>query len=301
MIQTSELIIATVFVVAVFLVYLSSFWILFQWFYKKVRPSNKLWLWFQRGIVFSAFIGIICIFYGYVVEPGRITTTYLELKSGKILHNQKIRLVHISDLHIEDEGKHELVIPEIIRKENPDLIVLTGDYLNSDEAQPVLKRLLGKLQAPYGVYAITGNFDYINTIGPVFKETNVRILLNESVSLNIGNSKLSLSSDNFSIPKSQPDAYRIFLYHSPDLIPEAGKSGFDLYLCGHTHGGQVRLPFYGALITFSKYGKRYERGYYREDNMDVYVNSGIGLEPGVLYSARFLCPPEITIITVTGE
>jgi len=296
MIQTSELIAVGIFVTGVCIVYLTAFQILFQWFYRKIKPPNK----FQYSIVILAFIGILCILYGYFIEPIRITTTYLNLKSNKIPPDETIRLAHISDLHIEKEGRQELIVPELIKKEKPDFIVLTGDYLNSDKAQPILKRFLEKLQAPYGVYAVMGNFDDYST-QVEFGKTNVKILLDETASLNIRGSKISLSDGRLFSSEYTPDEYRIALYHTPDIIPEASLLGFDLYLCGHTHGGQVRLPFYGALMTLSRYGKRYEMGYYKEDNMDVYVNRGIGLEPGFLLGARFLCPPEITIITITGK
>jgi predicted MPP superfamily phosphohydrolase len=94
------------------------------------------------------------------------------------------------------------------------------------------------------------------------------------------------------------DRLTILLHHTPDLIPEAAAAGFDLYLCGHTHGGQVRLPIYGALTTFSLYGKRYEMGTYVEGGTTVFVSRGIGLEGWVLPRVRLLCPPEIVLVEV---
>jgi hypothetical protein len=73
----------------------------------------------------------------------------------------------------------------------------------------------------------------------------------------------------------------------------------DLYCAGHTHGGQVALPLYGALITFSKYGKKYEAGLYREGETWLYVNRGIGMEGGSTPRVRFWAPPEVTVIEVS--
>jgi len=92
-----------------------------------------------------------------------------------------------------------------------------------------------------------------------------------------------------------PNAISVLLYHYPDEIADvAGRT--DLYCAGHTHGGQVALPFYGALVTLSRYGKRYEAGLYREGSTWLYVNRGVGMEGGVAPRVRFFARPEITII-----
>ena len=84
-------------------------------------------------------------------------------------------------------------------------------------------------------------------------------------------------------------------------MPAATTTGVDLYLAGHTHGGQLRLPVFGALVTASSFGKRYEMGAYREGRTVLYVSRGIGLEGLGLPRARFLSPPEITLFTLVGE
>jgi predicted MPP superfamily phosphohydrolase len=96
------------------------------------------------------------------------------------------------------------------------------------------------------------------------------------------------------------DAFTVLLYHSPDLILEAVEQGVDLYLGGHTHGGQLRLPFYGALVTASVYGKRYTAGLFEEGSTTMYVSRGIGFEGGGMPRARFLCRPEIVSIELAG-
>ena len=89
--------------------------------------------------------------------------------------------------------------------------------------------------------------------------------------------------------------FSVLLYHSPDRMPEAVAEGADLYCAGHTHGGQVALPLYGAMLTLSKFGKRYEAGLYHEDRTWLYVNRGIGMAGGFLPRVRFWCRPELTI------
>ena len=94
---------------------------------------------------------------------------------------------------------------------------------------------------------------------------------------------------------------RILLYHTPDLMPLATKQGVDLYLSGHTHGGQIRAPFYGAILTSSQFGKRYEMGRYVEGKTDLYVSRGVGLEGMGAPRIRLFAPPEITLITIEGK
>jgi len=93
----------------------------------------------------------------------------------------------------------------------------------------------------------------------------------------------------------------ILLYHTPDLMPAIASLNLDLYLCGHTHGGQLRLPIYGAIATSSRWGKRYEMGLYREGVTTLYVNRGLGLEGLGAPRARFLAPPEIVLWSLEGQ
>ena len=90
----------------------------------------------------------------------------------------------------------------------------------------------------------------------------------------------------------------ILPHHSPDYIEEASRAGFDPYFAGHTHGGQVRIPGYGAILVLSKYGKRYEAGLYSRDRTWMYVNRGLGLESGWSPRVRLFCRPEVTVLEV---
>jgi hypothetical protein len=92
--------------------------------------------------------------------------------------------------------------------------------------------------------------------------------------------------------------YRIAINHTPNLADEAVAHGVNLYCCGHTHGGQVRIPFWGAIITNAECGKRYEAGFYQRGNTSIHTSRGLGLEPPPAVQVRFLCRPEITLITV---
>src|ERR1035438_706069 len=94
------------------------------------------------------------------------------------------------------------------------------------------------------------------------------------------------------VPDTPPaNEFSIFVYHRPDEILEVARDRYDIYLCGHTHGGQVALPFYGDLITFSKFDKKDEAGLYHEGATTIYVNRGIGLAKWPQPEVRFLARP----------
>ena len=96
------------------------------------------------------------------------------------------------------------------------------------------------------------------------------------------------------------DTFTLLLYHSPDLIAHAAEQQIDLYLGGHTHGGQLRLPFYGAMFTSSMYGKQYEAGLFEKGDTRMYISRGVGFEGGGMPRARFLCRPEIVSLELGG-
>jgi predicted MPP superfamily phosphohydrolase len=89
----------------------------------------------------------------------------------------------------------------------------------------------------------------------------------------------------------------IAISHTPDQADQAAAQGVDLYLCGHTHGGQVRIPLWGAIVTNCESGKKYEAGLYRNGSTVIHTSRGLGLEPRPAPQVRFLCRPEISLIS----
>ena len=100
------------------------------------------------------------------------------------------------------------------------------------------------------------------------------------------------------VDQAPQDAPQVLLYHSPELMPQAVEQDVDLYLCGHTHGGQVRLPAVGALLTSSQLGRRYVMGHYKEGRTDLYVSRGVGFEGLSAPRVRLMAPPEVTVVTL---
>lgn len=259
--------------------------------------------------------------YGTLTAPFRVQITSLELPTAKLPNPASpLRIVQLSDLHIERLTRRELDLPELVVGLAPDLIVLTGDFLNTSynrdsRALADLRWLLNQLDAPLGLYAIWGtrHVDLPEVLRPVLEETGVTVLENRAVPLAAGPRRLwllgldctrDLAADGALLRAMLADVpagdFRLLLYHTPDLMPQASAAGVDLYLAGHTHGGQWRVPGLGAILTSSRFWKRYEAGHYREGETDLYVSRGLGMEGFGAPRARFFCPPEVVVATLLG-
>jgi len=260
----------------------------------------------DRASVILALIGSVCIAYGYLIEPNTISVTKVEIESPKIpLSADGIRIVHLSDVHSDEHVRFETKVKSIVEAQRPDVIVLTGDYFNSLAAAPVFQTFLTSLMKIAPTYVVKGNWEtHHHTEIEVFGSTGVHELNGSAVRLEIRGapiwiSGLAAGNEADFIPMLKdvpPGEFLVLLYHYPDFIHNAAERGVDLYLAGHTHGGQVALPFYGALVTLSRFGKRFEAGLFYERNTWMYVNRGIGLDGGFWPRVRFLVPPEVTVL-----
>lgn len=262
---------------------------------------------------------------GYVLdslwgEPFRLTVKKLALKSPKLRGAPPLRVLHLTDFHVERLTRREHKLLKLVDELRPDVIVYTGDvlnysYLDDERARAEAVQLFSQLRAPLGVYAVTGTplIDTPAVVNAVYSQLpHVRLLLNETCEIEgypqvqlIGLTCThdpaldapKLSRAHAAVP---PGKFTLLLYHSPDLMPEASRAGIDLYVCGHTHGGQIRLPFIGALVTSSRYGRRYQMGRYLEQGTTLYVSRGLGMEGLGAPRMRFLCPPEIELFELRG-
>lgn len=255
-----------------------------------------------------AGVGVLCFLDGYFIEPYWPQVTHVTLKTAKFPPGSApLRIVHISDLHTDPKPHAEAKVLKLIREQRPDLICFTGDAANENGVAQFRAFMteLGKI-AP--VYAVRGNwdepweshmlYDYlpVNLLGP--KATEVEIKGHQLAIGGLHADEVASIAERYS---GDASAYRVFLYHYPDAVDEVATANIDLYLAGHTHGGQIRLPFYGALITFSRYDKKYEAGSYQLGKTAMYVNRGIGMEGGKPPRVRFLDRPEVTVIEVVPQ
>lgn len=272
-------------------------------------PSTRKHIWLRRLILLLAAFGALCFAYGYFIEPHWPEVTRVSIKHHKISAGSRaVRIVHISDIHSDPEARLEERLPEIIAAQKPDLIVYTGDSINSRQSISIFKECFTRISNLAPTFAVKGNWDSMIGFGvDIFKDTGARELDRQAVRIEIegvplwiGGSSVNHLLDIDKIFNVAPEAeFRLFLYHYPDAIEEAARHGVDLYCAGHTHGGQVALPFYGAMITLSKFGKKYESGLHRLKGTWLYVTRGIGMEGGAAPRVRFFARPEITVIELS--
>jgi predicted MPP superfamily phosphohydrolase len=256
----------------------------------------------------------------YVVEPLLVETTELALEFDQLdPARPPIRLVHLTDTHIERTGFREADIIGEVNALRPDLIVLTGDYLNlsylhDPAAAEHFRSFMAQLEAPYGIYAVRGTVEPTpGAMAQLVRDTDIVWLEQEAITVRVRGQSLTLAGVACSHDQELDVArlaqalegipaagLTVLLYHSPDLILEASARQVDLVLSGHTHGGQIRLPVLGPVVTFSRYGRRYASGLFQEGDTTMYVSRGLGFEGGSLPRARFLCRPEIVSIELSA-
>lgn len=247
-------------------------------------------------------------------------------------------LVQLSDLHYDGLRISENLLQEVIEvtnKENPHLILLTGDYITNDLApiRPLAEKLK-HLQSRHGIYASLGNHDIYRRHGRRFitqtlNDVDIKVLWNE-VAYPLGPDLAIAGLPDFwstefnrggILQNISPGTPRVVLSHNPDSAEVLGQWRVDLQLSGHTHGGQVVIPFMGPAplvieylrdnlptsvhryIPFMKECARvvkhweWSQGWHQVGRNQLYVNRGLG----TYFPGRFACPPELTIIHLTAR
>jgi len=310
--RPGEFLIAGMFVLFVAAVLGAGALELFLLFLERVRaktpPASRGRLRWRRGVLAAAGCGVLCIAWARFVEPFWPEVTHTRFASPLVAPGARpVRIVHLSDFHCERTVRLEERVPALVAAERPDAIVYTGDCINEPAGLPVLRRLLEDLAKIAPVFVVGGNWDaFYFTHLDRFGGTAVHQLDGRSERMVIGTTPVRFAGAFFGRESGVRDALAgipetelcVFLYHTPDLALDLPERGVDLYLCGHTHGGQVRLPFYGALITLSRHGKRFEAGPYAVDGMAMYVTRGVGMEGHAAPRVRFLCRPEISVLEI---
>ena len=218
------------------------------------------------------------------------------------------RILHLSDLHIDKmDGLVEALKP-VLSRLPVDLCVITGDYRFEDrgpcqEVYPRIRALLPSIVSKHGTYAILGNHD-VAEIAYELDRMGIRMLINEAVQITKGPDSLWLAGvdDPFdfrtddlpgALESVPPNSFKVLLAHSPDLYTEAAAGGVSLYLCGHTHAGQIRLPVVGSIRHNADCPKEFSYGHWTYGDMHGYTSSGIGCSG---LPIRYNCAPEVIVI-----
>ena len=239
----------------------------------------------------------------FLIEPRRLEVSHTAIYSPKL--EGSIKVAVLADIQTDNPGSYEARVLAITAAENPDLVLLAGDYLQIYDRDTYHAAVLelrnifqdAGLKPPLGIYAVRGNVDH-NDWTEIFQELGVRTF-NTTETLDLGLITLTgvswkdSANPNSVIPGSEK--YHIVLGHSPNY--SLGEIDADLLLAGHTHGGQFQLPGIGPLLTLSLVPRSWASGL-TEIKPDQYllVSRGIGLERGAAPRMRFLCRPELVII-----
>ncbi|WP_202921227.1 metallophosphoesterase [Anatilimnocola aggregata] len=222
-----------------------------------------------------------------------------------------LKIAHLTDIHLTGKISRDY-FAEIIRRTNdlqPDLIALTGDIAERTRCLPWIQPLFGALQAPLGKFFIFGNHDFLlpdtNLLLEEMRASGFVDLGGDCQRLNIRDTPVLIAGNELPwqgpapevpprIPDSPSPEFRLLLAHTPDLFSWAQSHQFDLMLAGHNHGGQIRFPLIGPLISPSRFGVRYAAGVFREGPTFLHVGRGISGE----HLLRFNCPPELTLLVL---
>jgi len=275
----------------------------------------------KKRIGFTGVALLLCLavlaVWSFLIEPNRL-----------IVHPETIQITNwppelaglriavISDIHTGAPFVNDKKLKEIVDRTNalnPDLIVLLGDYMSpnswhSHRVEPeVTATDLKSLKAPLGVYSVLGNHDWWyngERVRRAFEQNGIRVLEDEVTEIKwreksfwlVGLADLWTRPQHIdeTIAKVPPGSTIIALTHNPDIFPRLPQS-VPLLIAGHTHGGQVNLPFIGTPIVPSRFGSKYTAGHVFENGHHMFVTTGIGTS---ILPLRFRVPPEIVILTV---
>lgn len=233
--------------------------------------------------------------------------------------SQPVRLAVLSDLQTDGVTGYEREAVARLMAARPDVILIPGDMFQGTErafeAQlPELQALLSRLDAPGGVFLVPGNIDVpASRVGRFIGGTRIRALLNDVESVFIGDRRLTIGGVEIDYTSPRARAIiarleggedtgdiRLLLSHRPDVVLELSwNSRIDLVVAGHTHGGQGVIPFFGPPMTGTRVPRAVAAGgLHNPDGRAVYVSRGVGHKRGQAARLRFLCPPEISLITL---
>lgn len=263
-------------------------------------------------------LALILYSYARIIEPNLLTVKYENIYSPYVYDKDSLKIVQFSDTHISKyyDAEHLKKAVDKINAEKPDIVVFTGDlierynkYDNKDKIYEIWEAL-NEINAPLGKYAVYGNHDYGGGAERAFREImekgGFQILQNEKANISSYHVNIIGMDDSIfgTLDKEtiisflDEGTYNIILSHEPDVADLFLEYAADLFLTGHSHGGQVNLP----VISYTPpLAQKYIRGMYDLNNYrqtKVYVNVGLGTSTLPL---RFMAIPELTVITINGK
>jgi len=274
--------------------------------------SKSRWTMFERFLkVFMLFLKIT----GYY-KKGLGNAMYNELTEVEIPFDNLpeeldgYRIIHLSDLHLDTIAQTEKYIVGAIQGLEYDLCVITGDYRKNDAGRfkhvmEPFRYLVDHIHAKDGIFAVLGNHDSYMMVDYEASLSPLKFLINEEFHLKKGKAIFSITGTDdpfayftdsavYALEKSKGD-FKLALVHTSELHDVASENGFQLYLCGHTHAGQVCLPGGIPVITHQKDGKKFFKGLWKDGAMYGYTSAGNGVSG---LPVRFNSFGEVVLITL---
>jgi hypothetical protein len=260
-------------------------------------------------------LGTLALVNMYWIEPNWIATEQVVIHDPALAEVlEGVKVVQISDIHLLGGiGYRERKLVEKVNALRPDLLFITGDFFSDEQKSELpeetegLTELIRSFRATTGIFGVEGNYDgplRIPAVRDAFKAAGIDILRNENRTIVLPNNKslYLLGVEGSYTRRINPKVFTgipaqtpmVLLAHYPNIFADASKAGVNLVLVGHTHGGQIGIPFL-VRMSNSANKSRYMSGLFENGTTKMYVNRGIGTtrEP-----VRLFCRPEITVIRV---
>lgn len=273
---------------------------------------------------------VFCVigFLWLLIEPHCYRVTRFQVKCAKV--EKPLQILHLSDIHFAKINRGLSRFFDHLATLNPDLIVITGDVIDCREGVEIAAEQLKKLSSKHGVFAVMGNHDYYNyrlydslfhgmqgqrhprmrngtlRLRGVYKKLKIRELRNQSVYLDLDGKRIGIHGVDDPVtghadltcirPEKGKQVINLLLSHTLDVLFGLGDHEMDVCFSGHTHGGQVCIPFWGAIVTHTRVGRRYAAGLSRFMNIDCCVSRGMGSSR--FTPIRFFSPPEAILLTL---
>ena len=260
-----------------------------------------------RMVFFLTIVSLFLGAYSLFVEPYALEVSHIKLPlDGLPLGTPPILIAHFSDLHCDPSERLETKLVAAIKREHPDLIFYTGDSINSAESFDNFNSCITSIRKIAPMFSVRGDWDVDSKLN--FDPFQRAGILNgkdaptETSVVTIHGAKLCIvgvepdASAARAVDAASKGIPIVLLTHSPDsdVVLKDDTSGVDLICCGHTHGGQIAIPGYGALLSQAKTQRRFVTGLHKIQNTWIYTNRGIGME-GHFPRVRFCAKPELTI------
>lgn len=266
-------------------------------------------------LIYFILVIALLFLYSKYIEPYNLIIKEYKIENKYLPKSfDGIKIVHFSDVHLGStvDIKYLDKIVNLINKQNPDIVVFTGDMLDkrrtlTDSEIESVKNSLSKIKSNLGNYAVSGNHDIkqLDTYKKIM-DTNFTILDNEEkliyykentpISL-VGLSDSSETKINYDVLEKENNYYRFVLCHEPDEYKKISNYSFNVMLSGHSHGGQVRLPLIGKIYT-PLGAKTYYDDYYKLDNKEIFISNGIGT---TRIDIRFNSAPSINLYRLYAQ